>query len=912
VVDENIKWFRELTNEDVAIAGGKGASLGEMYNSKLPIPPGFVVTAQAFKKYIEKTRLKNKIMEKLSKVDIEDTQKLQTISQEVQDLILQTEILHEIQKDIIEAYDNLNVNSELHGVSKNALNIIKTGRDAPFVAVRSSATAEDLPSISKDEHIIIKINNKIYFKSMEEIYDLVGEGEGYEIEIPAMKENKIQWCKVSNLYKHKVKNEERLYDIITETGKRIVVSPTHTLLILDENDLTIKEVKNIKELKGNEKLPTLADFKEEKELNPIIKWDKIEEVKEIKYNDFVYDFTVPEVENFAASGIITHNSASFAGQQASFLNIKGNQNLIKAVQMCWASLYTARAIYYRIKNNFPHDKVYIAVVIQKMVNSEKAGVMFSVNPATNNESEIVIEAAFGLGDAVVAGEVSPDNYILDKNNLILKHKIVNKQEWMYARDNLKNIKKELGEKGKEQKLNESEIKRLGELAQMIEKHYKRAMDMEFAIEGSKVYIVQARPVTTLKKEKKEDTTKELGNIILEGLGASPGIAGGKVKIITNMKEISKIEKGDVLVAKMTSPDYVPAMEKASAIVTDEGGLTCFGGETIVLTNKGFKKIEEISEILEYEKNLFIFSYDYINCKPKWKKILSAGKRKRFAINVSVSQTNRILHNTIRITPDHKIYTYKNRELVKKEINKVIEEQEGICLLEKLPDFVIEKSEPKLAYLLGALLSDGHCKISSGKSGLPRRGIVIFTQKETENKKLFINTVRTYFNDIFNENFSLIREKETNSLFNGHVISGFATDFICCKMEPARQILKISQDLDYWLIKYDKETAFNFLAGLIDGDGCYYDNRLHIYVSKENVLKGVIVACLKLGIVPQITVNRNIHHVQIVEKVSDVLNYTKRVDGTTRNRIGTKFFVAKQIIADIVDEVNWKGKIKPYV
>jgi len=257
VVDENIKWFRELTNEDVAIAGGKGASLGEMYNNKLPIPPGFVVTAQAFKKYIEKSGIKNKIMEKLSKVDINNTQELQAISLEIQDLILETEMLDDIKKEIIEAYDNLNVDSELHGVSKNALSIIKAGRDLPFVAVRSSATAEDLPSISKNEYILIKINNGVYYRTIEEIYELVGEGEGYEIEIPAIKEHKIQWCKVSNLYKHKVKNEERLYEIITETGRKIIVSPTHTLLVLDEDNLTIKEVKNIKELKGDEKLPAI-------------------------------------------------------------------------------------------------------------------------------------------------------------------------------------------------------------------------------------------------------------------------------------------------------------------------------------------------------------------------------------------------------------------------------------------------------------------------------------------------------------------------------------------------------------------------------------------------------------------------------------------------------------------------------
>lgn len=411
----SIAWFNELSNKDVNIAGGKGASLAEMYNIRLPIPPGFVVTAETFKEYINSTGIKERILNKLKNLNVEDNNALQQASNDIQELIIATPIPEKTKKEIIEAYDMLNVSQGLKGI-KDALSFIKTGRDQPFVAVRSSATAEDLPT------------------------------------------------------------------------------------------------------------------------------------------------------------------ASFAGQQATFVNVKGNEKVVSAVQHCWASLYTARAIYYRVKNNFPHNKVYIAVVVQKMVNSEKAGVMFTINPATNEEKEIIIEGAYGLGDAVVAGEVSPDNYAIDKETLKIKSKKINYQTWMYFREENSNdtIKKQLTEvKGKQQKLSDSEIEKLARFAVVIEEHYEKPMDIEWAIEGPKIYIVQARPITTMRKvsEELKQQTQTDGNFILSGLGASPGIGSGKVKIVTGLEDINKVHTGDVLVAKMTSPDFVPAMEKATAIITDEGGLT---------------------------------------------------------------------------------------------------------------------------------------------------------------------------------------------------------------------------------------------------------------------------------------------------------------------------------------------------
>jgi len=940
---ENILWFREIYNTDIGKVGGKGASLGEMYNADIPVPPGYCVTAQAFGYFLEVTGLRDRIAKTLQGLDINNTPVLEQKAKDVRDMILLARMPDEIRKDIEEAYSNLNVDENIvkHG-NKNAMDIIKTGRDNPYVAVRSSATAEDLPSISKDEHILVKINNKTYFRRMEEIYDLVGEGLEFDIEIPAMKDKKVQWVKVSNLYKHPVKNGEKLYKIITETGREIIVSPNHTLIVLDESKLEPKEVKSIYELKGNERLPAInnlpiidlnqkeinvldyvkgkdiieenniikiknnssnwkiqyglsknleltrdflyflgvycaegstygfneiivtnsdkdimkrvinyvsslrlynnqvlnkhslrfynktlvrflhettgkpilgvkgkgktckvkrvpefifgcnkdligeflsgcfdgdgycgketleycsvskdltsgiikllemlniewflreknnafiitikpcsftefskcvgfedkekqkrldnliksfndrtnhpeflnnitgslelaktirgkfedflnkeeimegycplcdnkinlsSNYKEQKRyycenchksfyennvikklvnkyvnydsngrflkesipwnkasfsknmgvkqfkklmkerdisfdsLHDSVKWDKIKEIKEIDYNDFVYDFSVPDVQNFAAGigGIITHNSFSFAGQQETFLNVKGAKQLIISVQKCWASLFTGRAVYYRTKNDFDHMKVLISVVVQKMVNSTASGIMFTINPSTNVENEIVIEAGFGLGEAIVSGSVNPDNYIVDKKSLEIIHKKVNKQDWKLIRDDSfeKNVKVDLkSSEANLQKMIDRDIINLAKLGVEIENHYNKPMDIEFALEGSRIYIVQARPVTTLHKEKPFENnsntgeeTKSTGKVLCKGLGASPGIRTGKVKIVHDINELDKVEKGDILVTEMTNPDYVVAMERAAAVVTDEGGST---------------------------------------------------------------------------------------------------------------------------------------------------------------------------------------------------------------------------------------------------------------------------------------------------------------------------------------------------
>ena len=262
--------------------------------------------------------------------------------------------------------------------------------------------------------------------------------------------------------------------------------------------------------------------------------------------------------------------ASFAGQQATFLNVKGVKDYLESVKKCWASLYEPRAIFYRAKQGIKHSS--IAVVVQRMVSSDASGVMFTINPVTG-ENEIVIEATWGLGESLVSGEVEPDFYRVSKDGRILEKKI-GKKEKMRVRDLAtdRTVVLPVAEKKvNAQVLSDEEILKLAEYGIAIEKHYGKPQDIEFAIEKGRIFIVQARAVTTQAKMEK---VKVEGEILLKGLGASPGIASGVVKIVHGLQDITKVQKGDILVTKMTSPDLVPTMSKCAAIITDAGGRTC--------------------------------------------------------------------------------------------------------------------------------------------------------------------------------------------------------------------------------------------------------------------------------------------------------------------------------------------------
>ncbi|RIB35181.1 MAG: phosphoenolpyruvate synthase [Candidatus Nanoclepta minutus] len=383
-----VRWFDQLSKEDVGIVGGKGANLGEMVKFGIPVPPGFVLTANSYWRFVDHNNLRDKIAEILSRTNLNDPVSLLKASEEIQNLFINGQIPDDLKNVIIENYKNL---SKIFG------------EEETYVAVRSSATAEDLPN------------------------------------------------------------------------------------------------------------------------------------------------------------------ASFAGQQATFLNVKGIEELLEAVKKCWASLWTARAMNYRTQMGFDHMKVALAVVIQKQIFSEKSGVMFTVDPISNDISKIVIEASWGLGESIVSGEVTPDEYVVDKNTLQILDIKVNRKDIMTIYDPEKLTKKvNVPDDKKEIRcLSEEEIRRLAELGKKIEEHYGNPQDIEFAIDKNGIWIVQTRPVTTYRKRS--------GRILLKGISASPGIGKGRVKIIYGPEDFKKFEKGDVLVTRMTNPDFEPLMAIASAIITDEGG-----------------------------------------------------------------------------------------------------------------------------------------------------------------------------------------------------------------------------------------------------------------------------------------------------------------------------------------------------
>ncbi|WP_227378185.1 phosphoenolpyruvate synthase [Haladaptatus halobius] len=278
--------------------------------------------------------------------------------------------------------------------------------------------------------------------------------------------------------------------------------------------------------------------------------------------------------------------ASFAGQQETFLNVT-QERLLNCVKECWASLFSQRAIYYRNRQGFSHDEVDIAVVVQQMVDAEKSGVMFTSHPSTG-EPQIIIEAAWGLGEAVVSGAVSPDNYIIDRKSGSVEEVTVADKKVMHVKD------PETGETGErnvpEDKqevrvLSDEEIAALVELGEQAETHYSKPQDVEWAIHDGEIYMLQSRPITTISSSSCEgaesdsltnsgtEGTRGTNDVLLRGLGASPGIVSGPVSTVTKVDQFDNIAEGDIIVTEMTMPDMVPAMKRAAGIVTDEGGMT---------------------------------------------------------------------------------------------------------------------------------------------------------------------------------------------------------------------------------------------------------------------------------------------------------------------------------------------------
>ena len=359
----------------------------------------------------------------------------------------------------------------------------------------------------------------------------------------------------------------KIYDIINET----MTTPDDPA----QGELASKKIRKLME---STRMP--------KDIEKAIKSAYEELCKKLKMKDvFVAVRSSATAEDLA--------DASFAGQQETFLNVKGADDVIANTVKCWSSLFTPRAMFYRNEKGFAHEKVFISVGVQKMVNSRAAGVIFTLNPVTGDTSQIVIEGTYGLGEAVVSGSVTPDDFVVDKESLKVTEKRLAKKTVQYIRDPKtgNTVHADVPREKQEQPcINDEEIHKLAELAKRIEQHYGKPQDIEWAIDKdipypSNIFIVQSRPETVwsakleqapARGEAEETKKAEALKVVVKGIAAGKrGFGAGTAKVVANTEEAAKVmQKGDVLVTDMTNPDYVPFMKLAGAIVTDKGGVTC--------------------------------------------------------------------------------------------------------------------------------------------------------------------------------------------------------------------------------------------------------------------------------------------------------------------------------------------------
>jgi pyruvate,water dikinase len=267
-------------------------------------------------------------------------------------------------------------------------------------------------------------------------------------------------------------------------------------------------------------------------------------------------------------------SASFAGMNETFLNMRGPDAVIDAVKRCWASLFGARTIYYRGQRGFSQAGMDIAVVVQIQIPSTRAGVMFTVDPSSGERDQLVIEGSFGLGEAVVSGSVSPDRYAVRKHDLAITTRSVRPKELAIEpapQGAGGTVTRRLSsEEGMRPVLTDEEVLALAKLGLAIEEHYGSPQDTEWSFDpDGNAWMLQSRPITTMAGA--EHAPEE---VLVRGLGAAPGSAGGRVRVLGDPHDTAALRAGEVLVAHMTTPDWVPLMRKAAAIVTDSGGMTC--------------------------------------------------------------------------------------------------------------------------------------------------------------------------------------------------------------------------------------------------------------------------------------------------------------------------------------------------
>ncbi len=400
-----ILWLGEAESTDIDAVGGKGASLGELTDAGLPVPPGFVVTADTYRRFLQTAGIETELFEEILATDADDSVAIAEAARAARELIRETSVPETVRDDIIAAYRELG--------SQTA------DRGEPFVAVRSSATAEDLPD------------------------------------------------------------------------------------------------------------------------------------------------------------------ASFAGQHETFLNVT-EADLIDRIRECWASLFAERAVHYRTNQGFDHETVDIAVVVQQMVDAEKSGVLFTRHPSSGDR-QMIAESAWGLGEAVVSGAVSPDHYVISPETAtVVESTITDKKQQMIKDPETGETTLEAVSKDKRttRVLSDAEIETLVDLGTTVETHYGEPQDVEWAMVNGEIFMLQSRPITTISDTEDnsagssdESAPADDEGVLVQGVSASPGRGSGEVRIVRKLDHLDQVTEGDIIVSKMTMPDMVPAMKRASAIVTDEGGMT---------------------------------------------------------------------------------------------------------------------------------------------------------------------------------------------------------------------------------------------------------------------------------------------------------------------------------------------------
>ena len=400
-----------------------------------------------------------------------------------------------------------------------------------------------------------------------------------------MKNQDILWFKEisfddTNLVGGKGANLGEMYNLGIPVPNGFVVSVNTYFQFVKENDLKPK-IENI--LKSTDVDQPDQLLTASKQIRALIKKSPINPKTEIdimkaykKLSDFGGLKDVPVAVRTSATAEDTAD-ASFAGQGDTFLNVFCETNVIYRVRDCWSSLFTPRSIFYQVKKNYNHFKIGVAVPVQKLVQSEVSGIAFTVNPVTNEKTQIIVETIWGLGEYIVQGIVSPDQHIINKNDwsLFSQTHVEQKIQLIRSADETKEVAVAKYKQNKN-KIDQAMAIKIAKLAQKLHQHYGKPQDIEFAIDSKKrLFIVQTRPITTVVSNQKvlDNQSVITKKPDLTGEQASPGTASGVVVIIKSPKEINRVKKGHILVTTMTAPDFVPAMKMVNGIITDKGGQT---------------------------------------------------------------------------------------------------------------------------------------------------------------------------------------------------------------------------------------------------------------------------------------------------------------------------------------------------